>query len=301
MPYSFSRSAGASGRAVRVLEHQSRERRLHLAVSFGCGRTRRTAQPRSDRRDARAKFDAMLSLLTTILGSVPLGVFPEPRHDCQPAATPPCALLARARAPDASRSRRASPGWRALQRDERERAVARPARWCRSAPANCCAASAGPATYWFGVIDGLLKMSNDTALGIPITFTGMPPGGWFGEGTVIKREAYRYNIQALRKSVVAGLERRDLPLAARAQHSVQPLRHAAAERAARPVHRRARDRPHDRPRRARRAQPGGAVPPGALPRRRRAAAHHAAGAGLPGRAVAPARQRGAAGPAGGAG
>ena len=62
-----------------------------------------------------------------------------------------------------------------------------------------------PATYWFGVIDGLLKMSNDSALGVPITFTGMPPGGWFGEGTVIKREVYRYNIQALRKSVVAGL------------------------------------------------------------------------------------------------
>ena len=61
------------------------------------------------------------------------------------------------------------------------------------------------ATYWFGVIDGLLKMSNDSELGIPITFTGVPPGGWFGEGTVIKREVYRYNIQALRKSVVAGL------------------------------------------------------------------------------------------------
>ncbi len=55
------------------------------------------------------------------------------------------------------------------------------------------------------MLDGLLKMSSDTELGIPITFTGMPPGGWFGEGTVIKREAYRYNIQALRKSVVAGL------------------------------------------------------------------------------------------------
>ncbi len=62
-----------------------------------------------------------------------------------------------------------------------------------------------PATFWFGVIDGLLKMSNDSALGVPITFTGVPPGGWFGEGTVIKREAYRYNIQALRKSVVAGI------------------------------------------------------------------------------------------------
>ena len=62
-----------------------------------------------------------------------------------------------------------------------------------------------PVTYWFGVIDGLLKMSNDTALGVPITFTGVSSGGWFGEGTALKNEAYRYNIQALRKSVVAGI------------------------------------------------------------------------------------------------
>ena len=62
-----------------------------------------------------------------------------------------------------------------------------------------------PATYWFGVVDGLLKMSTDTADGVAITFTGVPPGGWFGEGTLLKREAYRYNIQALRRSVVAGL------------------------------------------------------------------------------------------------
>jgi CRP-like cAMP-binding protein len=62
-----------------------------------------------------------------------------------------------------------------------------------------------PANYWFGVIDGLLKMSNDDSTGQAITFTGVPPGGWFGEGTLLKREAYRYNIQALRRSVVAGL------------------------------------------------------------------------------------------------
>jgi len=62
-----------------------------------------------------------------------------------------------------------------------------------------------PVTYWFGVIEGLLKMSSNTASGVPITFAGLPPGGWLGEGTVIKREAYRYNIEALRKSVVAGL------------------------------------------------------------------------------------------------
>jgi len=62
-----------------------------------------------------------------------------------------------------------------------------------------------PANYWFGVIDGLLKMSNDDSSGQAITFTGVPPGGWFGEGTLLKREAYRYNIQALRRSTVAGL------------------------------------------------------------------------------------------------
>jgi CRP/FNR family transcriptional regulator, cyclic AMP receptor protein len=62
-----------------------------------------------------------------------------------------------------------------------------------------------PVTYWFGVIDGLLKMSNDSTLGTAVTFVGMPPGGWFGEGTVIKREVYRYNIEALRPSRVAGL------------------------------------------------------------------------------------------------
>jgi len=72
-----------------------------------------------------------------------------------------------------------------------------------------------PVTYWFGVIDGFLKMSNDGSMGrgtdpaaaqsMPITFTGLPPGGWFGEGTVIKREVYRYNIKAVRRSLVAGL------------------------------------------------------------------------------------------------
>jgi CRP/FNR family transcriptional regulator, cyclic AMP receptor protein len=62
-----------------------------------------------------------------------------------------------------------------------------------------------PVTYWFGVVEGLLKMSTDNEQGRTMTFTGLPPGGWFGEGTALKRECYRYNMQALRKSVVAGL------------------------------------------------------------------------------------------------
>ena len=62
-----------------------------------------------------------------------------------------------------------------------------------------------PPTYWFGVVDGLLKMSTDSAQGNSVTYTGLPSGGWFGEGTAIKQEPYRYNVQALRNSVVAGL------------------------------------------------------------------------------------------------
>ena len=48
-------------------------------------------------------------------------------------------------------------------------------------------------------------MNTENADGVSMTLAGLPPGGWFGEGTVIKREPYRYNVQALRKSVVGGL------------------------------------------------------------------------------------------------
>jgi len=34
---------------------------------------------------------------------------------------------------------------------------------------------------------------------------GIPSGGWFGEGTALKREPYRYNIVALRDSLIAGI------------------------------------------------------------------------------------------------
>ena len=44
-----------------------------------------------------------------------------------------------------------------------------------------------------------------TSEGTQITYTGIPPGAWFGEGTLLKREVYRYNVEALRKSTVAGL------------------------------------------------------------------------------------------------
>jgi CRP-like cAMP-binding protein len=91
-----------------------------------------------------------------------------------------------------------------LQPAERQRAVDE-LRVGDAEPGDYVCRVGRPITYWFGVIEGLLKMSSDNADGQTMTFTGVPPGGWFGEGTALKREVYRYNIQPLRKSVVAGL------------------------------------------------------------------------------------------------
>jgi len=98
----------------------------------------------------------------------------------------------------------AIPWLRLLAGDERQRAVD-DLRIAQASPGEFVCRVGRPATYWFGVVDGLLKMSTDNAEGQTMTFTGVPPGGWFGEGTALKREVYRYNIQPLRKSLVAGL------------------------------------------------------------------------------------------------
>lgn len=91
-----------------------------------------------------------------------------------------------------------------LQPQERERAVTN-IKVGDAEPGDYVCRLGRPVTYWFGVVEGLLKMNTDNEQGRTITFSGLPPGGWFGEGTVLKRESYRYNVQALRRSTVAGL------------------------------------------------------------------------------------------------
>jgi CRP-like cAMP-binding protein len=113
------------------------------------------------------------------------------------------ALLARSRAARWDELRTV-PWLGALGEAEREQAL-QSMRVVDVQPGEIICRVGRPATYWFGVIDGLLKMSNDNSVGMPMTFAGLPPGGWFGEGTVLKHEPYRYNIQALRRSVVAGI------------------------------------------------------------------------------------------------
>ena len=115
------------------------------------------------------------------------------------------------RGPLISRSRAAtahelhSLPWYALLTEPQREQVQAGLRVVEAEPGDFVCKIGRPANYWFGLIDGLLKMSNDSSVGFSITFTGIPPGAWFGEGTLLKREAYRYNIEALRKSRVAGL------------------------------------------------------------------------------------------------
>jgi CRP/FNR family transcriptional regulator, cyclic AMP receptor protein len=96
------------------------------------------------------------------------------------------------------------PWWLLLDEAQRER-VAADMEVAEAEPGEFLCRIGRPATLWFGVVEGLLKMSNDSAIGPPITFTGVPSGAWFGEGTLLKRESYRYNIEALRRSTVAGV------------------------------------------------------------------------------------------------
>jgi CRP/FNR family transcriptional regulator, cyclic AMP receptor protein len=59
-----------------------------------------------------------------------------------------------------------------------------------------------PANSWIGVAEGLLKVSAVYRTGKVVMFTGIPDGGWIGEGAVIKRELRKYDIIAMRDSRV---------------------------------------------------------------------------------------------------
>ncbi len=60
-----------------------------------------------------------------------------------------------------------------------------------------------PVEHWFGIVDGLAKMSSDWASGKTASYTGIAAGGWFGEGSMLKTEPRRYDVVALRDTRVA--------------------------------------------------------------------------------------------------
>lgn len=55
-----------------------------------------------------------------------------------------------------------------------------------------------PSAHWIGVHTGLIKLAVYSADGRAATFSGVPAGGWCGEGSVLKRELRRYDVVAVR-------------------------------------------------------------------------------------------------------
>lgn len=64
-----------------------------------------------------------------------------------------------------------------------------------------------PATDWIGVMRGLVKVYGLNAEGKSTTFIGVPAGGWFGEGALLKSERRLYDAVALRPSEIAYVPR----------------------------------------------------------------------------------------------
>ncbi|MCC7704750.1 Crp/Fnr family transcriptional regulator [Janthinobacterium sp. GW460P] len=59
-----------------------------------------------------------------------------------------------------------------------------------------------PSAHWIGVHTGLIKLAVYNADGRGATFSGVPAGGWSGEGSVLKRELRRYDVVAVRASSI---------------------------------------------------------------------------------------------------
>ncbi len=64
-----------------------------------------------------------------------------------------------------------------------------------------------PAKHWIGVIDGLVKVATTSPSGKLATFSGVPTGGWIGEGSLLKDDPRYYDVIALRESTIAYVPR----------------------------------------------------------------------------------------------
>ena len=70
-------------------------------------------------------------------------------------------------------------------------------------PGNYVCRKGDPSNVWVGVIDGLVKAENLSDTGKSVTFATFPANSWFGEGSILKREARKYDVIAVRDSRVA--------------------------------------------------------------------------------------------------
>lgn len=85
--------------------------------------------------------------------------------------------------------------------------LTRVCRECTVAVAEPVFLAGADAEYWVGTIDGLIAQSVEQSDGSVTVLTLAGAGHWFGEGTLIKRERWRYSAIARRQSRVALLPR----------------------------------------------------------------------------------------------
>lgn len=95
---------------------------------------------------------------------------------------------------------------RELPEDERERA--RRGIVLRSVDAGAYLIHRGDKVdNWIGIVSGLLRLGSITTSGKAVSYAGLPPSCWFGEGSLLKDEPRQYDVMALRRSQVALLNR----------------------------------------------------------------------------------------------
>lgn len=101
---------------------------------------------------------------------------------------------------------RNSPWGPALTTEEMARAIAGTTERSFAAGAFICM-KGEPVTHWMGIIDGLGKMASHWTTGKTTSLTGISNGGWFGEGSLLKEEARRYDVMAIRETRIAFMNR----------------------------------------------------------------------------------------------
>src|SRR5690606_8091741 len=88
-----------------------------------------------------------------------------------------------------------------LETQERER-VLRDITSTQYAPGAIIERKGERATAWLGVQSGLVKVSVGNSEGTLASLMGVPAGGWFGEGSLLKQERRKYDVVALRESLI---------------------------------------------------------------------------------------------------
>jgi CRP-like cAMP-binding protein len=108
--------------------------------------------------------------------------------------------------PTLERMLRSSRWGEALAADELDR-VCREVQERRVVAGTHIVRAGNPCDFWIGIIEGMAKMTVSLPNGRESTFTAVSAGGWFGEGTLMKGEPWRYDAVAVRDSRLALMPR----------------------------------------------------------------------------------------------